>query len=291
LKEPYKAVQLVIFEGEQPPKPWMCWAKLRKKQQHCRRPAGQSGRCRLHGDACPKGIQSKMFKNGFHSNYLPKALKSHYDAAIQDPSVLSVRDEVAVLKAKQLEIVKRMAEEEPPPWGQVVEALNDYEIARQDNDEARTREAYHALVQAIRCGYDAREHEAQLWAELREVIQDTTKTAGREWKRLHDLNALLPVADVLNVMVAFLGRIRQRVSDPMILRGIQSDWNDLVAARCSPSKRAQINRLSALRQEAVEGTVQPPTPAAQQPPPVGPPCVGNEPVQQVPLAVNVQSAG
>lgn len=48
----------------------ICGAKRQNKDETCKAPAMQNGRCRLHGGATPKGFASPHFVSGKHSKYL-----------------------------------------------------------------------------------------------------------------------------------------------------------------------------------------------------------------------------
>jgi hypothetical protein len=248
----------------------MCGARGRSGLPYRKAGMMPSGRCGLHGGMTPHGISSPHFKGGEHSKYLPKGLKTTYDAALVDPQLTSLRKTLAMMQAREVELIQQMSKAKGPPWGMVVEYWNDCILAARSKNKESRKVAARKLNDAIRKGFEAKGSYEAIWKELRQLYQERTKTACAEHQRLADLNALIPVEDVLSVMVAFLSRIRNHVSDRKILQRIQQDWNELVGARCSPEKRKQIANLPKLGQEVVEGTAEPPTATAQQPLPVGP---------------------
>src|SRR4051812_792158 len=76
-----------------------CGAKARSTGLPCRKAAepGRS-RCRLHGGATPRGIASPHFIDGRYSLEFPPRLRSRYVEACNDPELLSLRDDVAVIE-------------------------------------------------------------------------------------------------------------------------------------------------------------------------------------------------
>jgi hypothetical protein len=83
------------------------------------------------------------FRHGRRSKYLkhlPRGLGAAYKAALAGPKLLSLKDDLALLEARQIELLKG-ADESPGP----------------------------------------------AWVEVRELIQEKTRTAAAEWKRVKDL--------------------------------------------------------------------------------------------------------
>jgi hypothetical protein len=96
-----------------------CGAKTRNGPP-CRRPplAGRT-RCRLHGGASLAGIASPHFKHGRRSRYLrelPGVLKTGYKAALNDPDLLSLKEEVALLTARMIQLLGRLERADGPAY-------------------------------------------------------------------------------------------------------------------------------------------------------------------------------
>jgi len=60
-----------------------------------------------------------------------------------------------------------------------------------------------------------------LWEEIRAVIQEKTRTAAAEWKRMHDLQALVAADKALAFVGALLSAAREVIKDKDLLRELQ----------------------------------------------------------------------
>jgi hypothetical protein len=189
----------------------------------------------LHGGLSPAGVASPHFKHGRRSKYLkclPADLRDGFKRALADPELLSLKDETAVLTARIMQLMNKLSTTEAPPWGSAVEALNDLKLAGSDDEKER---ALAALENVIRTGADAAIAQERTWRELREVVQEKTRTAAAEWKRLHDLRALVTVADALGFAKAFLAAAREVITDQKVLAQLQQRTLHLLPP---PSTRA-----------------------------------------------------
>jgi hypothetical protein len=199
-----------------------------------------NGRCRLHGGKTPGGIASPHWKHGRYSRYVPNGLRRDYERTVADPELLSIEDLVAAQRARLYEIFRTMSETEPPPSGSTVDALDDYLVSLRGKDKHQRRKALMCLIDTVRKGADAKENYRALWGEARELMQEITKSTSSAWKRLHALNGVVTVADVINLLYAFLICVRERVNDPSVLQALQADWNRLVGAKAGPPQPSPL---------------------------------------------------
>jgi len=92
----------------------ICGARTRRGSL-CQQPAGWGtdhpgeGRCKLHGGASPRGVESATFKTGLYSRYLPETIERKAQAFLEaDP--LELISEMALLRALLAEYVGRFDE-------------------------------------------------------------------------------------------------------------------------------------------------------------------------------------
>lgn len=84
---------------DQPHERRICGAKTRSGKPCQKSPMEGRNRCRLHGGATPRGAFSPHFKHGKYSRYLPHDVRQMYQRALSDPDMISVRDEIALIRA------------------------------------------------------------------------------------------------------------------------------------------------------------------------------------------------
>ena len=201
-----------------------CGAKKRDGSP-CRRPplAGRK-RCALHGGKTPVGVASPHFRHGRESKYLrdlPDALRSGYKAALADESLLSLRDELAVLETRSREVMRQMEATPAPPWSDAYSALSAVNSAISTGDTEGQRQALLALQEVVIKGADAARTYEGAWTKLLDIIERKTKVAAAEWKRLNDLNGVISVEQALCLMKAFMSAARETITDAKMLQNFQ----------------------------------------------------------------------
>src|SRR5262249_13022945 len=168
-----------------------CTARSKTSGQQCKNPAVlPTDKCRIHGGLSLRGVAHPQYKNGAHSKYLPRHLRRDYQRAIKDPELLSLRNQVALLAAREMELAKELSKTEAPPWEQAVDRLVDVENAVTTGDPEVTWETLASLAHLLRTGADQGAKYAAVWTELREVIQERAKLTVAEQKRLESLGAM-----------------------------------------------------------------------------------------------------
>jgi hypothetical protein len=175
----------------------------------------------MHGGKTPGGIASVHFKHGKRSRYLKHLagqLRDGYRAALDDPELLAVRDEIALLQARVVQLLDELADAVPPPWAAAVESLNDLVMARTEADrQAKLAE----LQRIVRQGTDAAAAQGSVWAELRRTIALKAKLAGQEQERAIETQALLPVSVCVGFANAMLLAVKSIIGDGEQIRQVQ----------------------------------------------------------------------
>jgi hypothetical protein len=171
----------------------------------------------MHGGLSPGGMAHPGFKDGKRSRYLkdmPAELKAAYRASRKDEELLSLREELAVQTAL---IQKRLADlkaKQLPPWGSVVEALNNLKVARAEDKP----ECFAALERIIRSGYDAYQGEKLIIEDIRDLLLERGRLAAIEHHREVDLQTMVPVEDAYAFLARIMAAIREVITDPDTFR-------------------------------------------------------------------------
>jgi hypothetical protein len=71
------------------------------------------GVCLAHGGKTPRGAASPHFKTGRYSRSLPGHLVALYEQALNDPTLLSLRDEIALIDTMIGETLSQLTEDMP----------------------------------------------------------------------------------------------------------------------------------------------------------------------------------
>jgi hypothetical protein len=66
----------------------------------------------MHGGRSPRGLASLLTKTGRYSRDLPTRVAARYEAALADPQLLSVRDDIALLQAAITDVMAEIQQAE-----------------------------------------------------------------------------------------------------------------------------------------------------------------------------------
>src|SRR3954468_19066271 len=87
-----------------------CGARTRTGQACVQPRMLPAGRCRLHGGRTPRGLANANTVSGRYSKDLPTRVLGRYEAALADPELLSVRDDIAFLQGAITDLMAELKE-------------------------------------------------------------------------------------------------------------------------------------------------------------------------------------
>lgn len=204
----------------------ICGAKKRDGTPCQKPPMNGATRCRLHGGATPKGLASPHFKTGERSKYLPPAMLKAYQEMVNNPDLLSVREDVALIDtmiAAKLPLLE--SGESAQHWEQVAKFIRQARIAYKTENYGTLEDALNELeaISDKRRLFYATEQEVGNQLELRRKLVDT------ENKILYNKERALTVEQAMLLMSALLDSVKRNVNDTTTLDAIQSDFLRLSA--------------------------------------------------------------
>jgi hypothetical protein len=141
---------------------------------------------------------------------LKRELRAGFRASQSDAELAGLRDELNLLTSLIVQRLDKMAEIDPPPWGQAVECFNDFKTSKTDEGK---QAALARLETIIRSGAVAAQAESVCRAELRELIQEKTRTAAAEWKRIVGLRAFLTAEQAMAFANAVIAAAEKHIPD------------------------------------------------------------------------------
>lgn len=166
----------------------------------CGRPATDGfDVCNFHGAGSKvAGTKSgRPLLSGRYSSHLPVALRGRYQAALDDPTLIELRDESAILVsliAEQLALYG----DDPPNVEEMADAIKSLGDAMQAGDDDVAAQEYHRLVEVFTSGKGK-------WAALQAVIklvEQRRRVTGTEVARLTALHQMLTVEQSMALLAA-----------------------------------------------------------------------------------------
>lgn len=172
---------------------------------YCKAHAGRgtdhvgSGRCKHHGGTQKVGIASPNYSSGRYSKHLPDRFYAAYEAGMEDPELLNLRSEIALLDLRIQEAVRALGYEQPEEWFQRLrEASQRLKNAKGD----KLQEAVNELCNIVEASYDTDAERA--WNQIMETTDQRRKLVESEMKRQAQLQMMVPA----DQFVAFMGFMR-----------------------------------------------------------------------------------
>jgi hypothetical protein len=195
--------------------PMQCGAH-NKRGGICRNaPVTGRTRCRLHGGKSLVGTACPHYRSGRYSAYVPERLRARYEQAQDDPELLSLRSEVALVDSRLADLLSRVdTGESGQLWAELRRAYRAFARVRQSgDDETAALATVERLIE--RAGQD---HQA--WAEIGALIEQRRKLAESESKHMATLQQMLTTEQALSMMRAIVDILTRHVSDKQALSAI-----------------------------------------------------------------------
>ena len=200
-----------------------CRAMSKRSGQHCRRAPMANGVCYMHGGATPSGMALPQTTTGRYSKHLPTRMLSRYQAALDDPALLELREEVSLLDSRLADVLGRVdSGESGQAWSLLKSQFADYRKAKDGADKAT---ALLMIEDTIRDGLD----DYAAWEEVRSLIDQRSRLVGSERQRLVQMQQMVTVEQAMTLLAAVSDTIRRHVTDRNALAGISADLGRLVA--------------------------------------------------------------
>jgi hypothetical protein len=182
--------------------------------------------CPSHGSKTPRGVAHHSFTHGRFSRSIPARLSESYEEALNDPRKLELADELAVIVARNREMLSSLdSGESDGLWLRLRDHKRKMDKARSNGDDDAAAAHFNALRRMIERGAD----DAERWAELMKNVDQQRKLAESERKRKVEDHQMATTEEVMAIMGAILAIITRHVPDTRTRRAIGYDIEALVA--------------------------------------------------------------
>lgn len=224
---PAATVSPATPRGARNPKGKRCRAKSKTTGERCKQPAMQDRDvCRYHGGKSPRGLASPNFKHGHRSRSMPARLLADFEAALKDPELLSTRSDIAVLAARQEDLLRRVDSGEAGAlWRQARAEWKAHQAAEAAGDRVAQNAAANAIDEVL--GKGAADYMA--WDELIRTTEQIRRLRESERKLLEAHQATMTAEQLAVLVAALTHSVRSHVKDMKVLDAIGRDVERLIA--------------------------------------------------------------
>jgi hypothetical protein len=176
--------------------------------------------CRKHGGKTPVGVAASAYKTGRYSKYVPARMLSSYKASLNDPDLLEVRSDIALLDARLADLLSRVDNGESGHLlKEARDAFNLLKSAMQRRDADQTVVAMTTLDEKLNRGVA----DYAAWDEIYQVMGKRERAGEREMNRLVAMNQTMTVERALELIHTIGDIIRRHVQDRETLLRISAE--------------------------------------------------------------------
>jgi hypothetical protein len=177
-------------------------------------------RCRIHGGKSLVGTACPHYRSGRYSEYVPERLRARYEQAQDDPDLLSLRSEVALVDARLIDLLSRVdSGESGQLWADLKRAHQEFTAAKRGKDVARMQVTLTRVEYLI----DSAVQDHQAWAEIGALIEQRRKLTESEAKRQRELQQMLTTEEALAMIRRLIDILTVHIPDRKILSAIIVD--------------------------------------------------------------------
>jgi len=149
-----------------------------------------------------------------------------YEAALADPELLSVRDDIALLQGAITGVMAEVREaENRPDLDAILGSVEMISSQWAGWDWSRMQDEMAKLKELI----VGRQSQRAAMREIRELIKEKAQLVGQENKLLADRQQMITVEQYLVGMRALGSAVRRLVDDPQTLRAIDGEFRRLAS--------------------------------------------------------------
>lgn len=198
----------------------ICGAKLRRREQKCMRTPMANGRCPIHGGKNPSGVAHPNFKNGRFSEYMPANMLDAYNRGLEDPELLALRSEIALLDARHAQVIARAEKGESADfWADLQRTWGQFMAAVRVGDTKVQNELLPVLNSII----TTKAYAERAWEHSERLSLARAKLSTAEQNRLATAQQMISVDRVMIMMAAAVLALKEVVyehADPTTAKRI-----------------------------------------------------------------------
>ncbi|MEO8483344.1 MAG: HGGxSTG domain-containing protein [Acidobacteriota bacterium] len=202
-----------------------CGAKTRSGGK-CKRAGLTNGRCKLHGGASLVGPAHPNFRTGRHSKYLQLQFSERYQQGLNDPRLLGLRDDVALIDVRISELLEAVGETgNTRLWKDARAKFDAFKGAADKGKDGigAARVMLDALDKVLTDGLSR----ASTWDELADRLDLRRRLVDSETKRQKDLFEMITTDQAMRIVGQFIDEVKQRVKDPELLTALSNHFSRL----------------------------------------------------------------
>lgn len=184
---------------------------------------GTGNRCKMHGGAgSGPGPGHPAFKHGrtsYIADKLPERFREAFGKFVDDPELLSLRPEIAVVDSRFYELLEKLdTGESATAWEAAGQVVTDLLATLQEQDP--DMDAVVDMAKILQARVFAAKRYGSLWAELQGVSKVRKDLVETESKRLKEAGAVMNAVDVLGIVHRMMDIFFRHILDKKVLQSV-----------------------------------------------------------------------
>jgi hypothetical protein len=219
------------FGDEGNPRDWVpkCGIKGKQNGLPCKALAMANGRCRMHGGTALYGKDHNWFMGNRYQADITGPLLEKYLNAVNDPEILNLSEEIAVLQARLSSLLAdatgngqsgMLADKQLEVWRALMGA-------KRRRDGATYAEKLDELGELFKEGSRLR----GVWEEIYEAMDMLRKLQHREQRRRVEMHAMLTSEQAVGLMAEMVNLVYQNVPDTEARLKVRDGMRDILQRR------------------------------------------------------------
>lgn len=193
--------------------------------------------CFYHGGRTPVGPASPHWKHGAYSKHLPTRYLHAFELSLSDPELSSMKYQLAMLDAREQELLRRLDTGEAGVlWELVERAAQTLEIALEKGSKNVQQTVTADLLKNLKAWVN---NETQ-FNELYRIWELRRKLAETEGKREERLNAHFTIDDMTKMAAFLAGMLRRYMPDQKTLRAASNELSQFFGVYRAPIIEAEV---------------------------------------------------
>lgn len=183
--------------------------------------------CHKHGGKTPIGPAHPSYKHGRYSKSLPARLLPRLEAGLNDPRLLELREEIALIDSRLCELIDRADKGDAGAiWDALVKEERQFRDAQTAHDQGKSTVHLMELLRLVREGGQ----EIAAWREIHTVLEQRRRFTESERKRMVEQEQMLTLEQAAVLFKALSSAVRQNVTDRDIMGRIQTEFDRLLTS-------------------------------------------------------------
>jgi len=183
----------------------------------------QSGRCRMHGGASPRGFEHPSTKTALYSRSAPEALGARLALAAKASDRKSVEGEMNLLVGRIDELVASLKNGiDKATYERLIDQLMNlrHAVHTETDPGSDSRDMVEEAIKIATTGHK----EFNTWREIRQTVEIVRRAAETEIKAMEKANQVLTMEDA-GLMVAMMKAAMQRAIHETGAHHVQAPYN------------------------------------------------------------------